>query len=84
MKYCLITFRSLTMTQKAEGLLRRKGFICTLQRTPRWMEEQGCGTALEVQYTDIDGVQDVLQKNRIMYKRVYVRTRNDTMEELSR
>ena len=33
-----ITFRSVTVAQRGERLLRSGGIDCVLQRTPRWME----------------------------------------------
>ena len=46
MRLYYITFRSVTFAQRAEKLLNQKGFRVSLMRTPRWMEEQGCGYAL--------------------------------------
>ena len=50
MKKCIITFRSVTPAQRAEEVLRRAGVECSIQRTPKWMEEKGCG------YYDIGGI----------------------------
>ena len=46
MKYSLITFRSVTPAQRGERVLQRQGYSCSLQRTPRWMQEQGCGYSI--------------------------------------
>ena len=46
---CFITFRSVTFAQRGESELKRVGISCNIQRTPRWMEEQGCGYSLRVQ-----------------------------------
>ena len=46
MKFYYITFRSVTFAQRGEKVLKKEGIRCTLLRTPRWMEEQGCGYAL--------------------------------------
>ncbi|MBE6983486.1 MAG: DUF3343 domain-containing protein [Ruminococcaceae bacterium] len=83
MNYCFITLRSLTMAQKAETLLRRNGISCTLQRTPRWMEEQGCGNGLRVNCEDIEECVRLLKRNNIPYKRVYLRRENGKMEEMA-
>ena len=74
MKYCLITFRSVTPGQRAEGYLRKLGMECTLQRTPRWMEEQGCGYSLRVRYEDVAMVVQLLRKQEIPYRKVYMQT----------
>lgn len=82
MKYCFITLRSLTIAQKAETLLRRNGIGCSIQRTPRWMEEQGCGNGLRVNCEDIEECVLILRRNNIPYKRVYLRRENGKMEEM--
>lgn len=82
MKYCFITLRSLTDAQKAEAILRKSGIGCSLQRTPRWMEEQGCGNGLRVDCEDIDVAMIILKRNNIPYKRVYLRRENGKMEEM--
>ena len=53
MSYYFITFRSVTHAQRGEKVLQKEGLRCTLQRTPRWMEEQGCGYALKIWSEDI-------------------------------
>ena len=44
----LITFRSVTYAQRGERVLNRAGERARVQRTPRWMEEQGCGYSLRL------------------------------------
>lgn len=72
MKDCLITFRSVTPAQRGEGVLRRGGYICSLQRTPRWMEEQGCGYSLRVRAADGKDCVALLRQNRIPFRKVYL------------
>ena len=48
MRVYFITVRSVTFGQRAEKVLRKGGIFCSLQRTPRWMEEQGCGYCLRL------------------------------------
>ena len=74
MKYCLITFRSVTPGQRAEGYLRKLGVECTLQRTPRWMEEQGCGYSLRVRFSDVTMAVQMLRKQEIPFRKVYLQT----------
>ena len=83
MKYCLITFRSVTPAQKGEGVLRRAGFICNLQRTPRWMEEKGCGYSLRVRYQDAAVAIQALRKQDVSYKTIYCLNENGAAEELA-
>lgn len=83
MKFCMITFRSVTPAQRAESLLRRAGFECSIQRTPRWMEEQGCGYSLRVRLQDAVRCAERLREAEIPYRKIYLRRENGSMEELS-
>lgn len=83
MRYCFITIKSLTSAQKAESVLRKTGIHCTLQRSPRWMEEQGCGNGLRVDCEDISKALTALRSNRISYNRAYLRQEDGAMEELA-
>lgn len=71
MKQLLITFRSVTYAQRGERVLTAVGIRCRLQRTPKWMEQQGCGYSLRLQ--DEDGAQAValLRREKIPLRRVY-------------
>lgn len=81
MKYCLITFRSVTPAQRGEGLLRRAGIVATLQRTPRWMEQQGCGYSLRMRYADAMEAAGILKANQVAFRKIYLQT-DSGMEEL--
>ena len=65
MKSCMITFRSVTPAQRGEGLLRRTGMDCSIQRTPRWMEEQGCGYSLRIRCQDVMPALEILRANDV-------------------
>lgn len=82
MKYCLITFRSVTPTQRAEQLLQRFGIGCRIQRTPRWMEKQGCGYSLRVSYTDVDKSAELLRQKEVPFQRIYALSDTERFEEL--
>ena len=83
MRYCFITIKSLTAAQRAESLLRGTGIRCSLQRSPRWMEEQGCGNGLRVDCEDLTRALTTLRGNRISYNRAYLHQEDGVMEELS-
>ncbi len=83
MKYCLITFRSVTPAQRGERLLRNAGFGCQLRRTPRWMEEQGCGYSLQVAQNEVARCVDILRGLDIPYRKVYCYGENGKMEAIS-
>ena len=83
MKYCLITFRSVTPAQRGESLARREGFDCHLQRTPRWMEEQGCGYSLRLRHGDVPRCLEVLRKHQVAFRKVYLLLEGGEVEELA-
>ena len=83
MKDCFITFRSVTPAQRGEGILRRAGVECSLQRTPRWMEEQGCGYALKLWANDIRIPVRLLLENRVQMRKIYVQREDGNMEEVN-
>ena len=82
MDNCMITFRSVTPAQRGEGLLRRAGIGCTLRRTPRHMEQQGCGYSLNLPCSHAAAAVSLLRENRVSFRKVYLRRDNGKMEEL--
>ena len=82
MRNCIITFRSVTPAQRAEDYLRRAGVSCTLQRTPKWMEEKGCGYSLRLDCTDMMASAALLRQAGIGYRKVYSLTETGAPEEL--
>ncbi|MBQ7341509.1 MAG: DUF3343 domain-containing protein [Oscillospiraceae bacterium] len=83
MKDCLITFRSITPVQRAEGLLRRAGISCGLQRTPKWMEEKGCGYSLRVSVGQLQNAVEILRAQQVSFRKVYCLRDNGSAEEMS-
>ena len=83
MKFYYITFRSVTFAQRGEKLLAKVGHHCSLQRTPRWMEEQGCGYALRIWTDNIRPAVNLLRQERILMKRLYIQGNNGQLEELN-
>ena len=83
MKLCMITFRSVTPAQRGEGLLRRAGMDCSIQRTPRWMEEQGCGYSLPIRCQDVMPALEILRSNDVSFRKVYLKRETGKMEELA-
>ena len=82
MKNCLITFRSVTPAQRAERILRKAGFACALRRTPRWMEEQGCGYSLRVNQPDAAACVHLLRTEDVPFRKVYLQRDNGKTEEI--
>lgn len=82
MRFYYISFRSVTFAQRGEQILKEKGYRCTLQRTPRWMESQGCGYALRVWTKDIHEAAELLQREKVPLRRIYLQQKDGQLEEL--
>lgn len=82
MKDCLITFRSITPVQRAESILKQAGIRCSLQRTPKWMEEKGCGYSLKVPAGHLQTVIELLKAQNVPYRKIYCVRQNGTTEEM--
>lgn len=83
MRTYYITFRSVTFAQRGEGLLSAAGLRCSIGRTPRWMEEQGCGYALKVRTKDIREAVELLREQKVPLRRVYEGKDGGKMEEVT-
>lgn len=82
MKIYYITFRSVTFAQRGERVLSRNGYRCTLQRTPRWMEEQGCGYALRLWSPEPESAVVLLRRHNIPLRRLYIQGPDGQLEEM--
>lgn len=83
MNGCFITFRSVTHAQHGEQLLNRSGISCRLLRTPRWMEEQGCGYCIGIKCRELNTALDLLRKNHVTFRKVYRRTEGEELQEVA-
>ena len=82
MKFYYITFRSVTFAQQGEGLLQKKGIRCTLLRTPKWMEQQGCGYSLRLRCRDVTAAVELLRQHQVAFRKVYTQRERGRMEEM--
>ena len=82
MNVYFITFRSVTPAQRGESVLRKSGFRCTLQRTPRWMQENGCGYCLRLGTERIREAVAVLEQAGLPFRKVYSQNRAGDTEEV--
>lgn len=82
MKDCMITFRSVTPAQTAEGLLRNAQVSCQLRRTPRWLQEQGCGYSLWLSRGDAMAAVTLLRERDVAFRKVYLQTEKGAAREL--
>ena len=71
MDFCIITFRSVTPAQRGEGILRREGISCWVQRTPRTLAEQGCGYSIRVHCTQLHRAIELLRQKGVAYRKAY-------------
>ena len=78
----VITFRSVTLGQRGERVINGSGIRCSLYRTPRWMEEQGCGYALRLWTKDISRAAALLRENQVPMRRIYLQKTDGQMEEV--
>lgn len=83
MRYYYLTFRSVTHAQRGERVLSGEGIRCQLLRTPRWMEEQGCGYCLRLWTEDAAGAVEALRRSRVPLRKVYVQRHDGQLEELA-
>ena len=81
MKNCIITFRSVTPAQRAEEELQRMGVECTIQRTPKWMEERGCGYCLRIWTGDVRRPVELLRRNKVPFRKIYAQRDEGVFEE---
>ena len=82
MRNCILTFRSVMPAQRAEEVLRRAGVDCTVQRTPKWMEEKGCGYSLRMNCRDIMTASVLLRQAGVQYRKAYSLGDDGVPEEL--
>ena len=82
MKYSLITFRSVTPAQKGESAIRSAGYSCNIQRTPRWMEEQGCGYSVRMRCGDIPMAVQLLREADVPFRKAYLLRETGRAEEM--
>ena len=82
MKTFLITFRSITYAQRAAQALIRAGIRTRLRRTPRWMEERGCGYGLEAVLGTLKDGLEILHTQQIPWRRTWLVKPGGEMEEV--
>ena len=82
MRVYFITVRSVTYGQRAESVLRKGGFHDSLQRTPKWREEQGCGYCLRLRTEDIMPAVLILRGEKLPMRKVYLQREDGGMEEV--
>ncbi len=82
MKSCYLTFRSVTPAQRAEIVLKRANIDCMLRRTPRFMQELGCGYSLLLRQQDVLKSVALLRDSHLAFQKAYLRRDNGSFEEV--
>ena len=82
MKTFFLTFRSITQAQRAERAFARAGMACILRRTPRWMEERGCGYGVEVKCAQLRTGLEVLRREKLPFRKSYLLHGDGVVEEV--
>ena len=83
MDTCIITFRSVTPAQRGEKALAEQGISCILRRTPRRMQEQGCGYSLQINCRDVPAATELMEHRNIAYRKLYRLQKGGAWEELT-
>ena len=82
MKTYFVTFRSITFAQRGERVLQKEGIHCALQRTPRWMEAQGCGYCLRLPAQDGLRAASLLREKQVPLGKIYLQRERGELEEI--
>jgi hypothetical protein len=83
MRSICVTFRSVTLAQRGERTLRQAGVDTVLQRTPRWMEERGCGYCLRLRPRDAPRGVQLLRTAGVAFNKVLSTSEQGSVEELT-
>ena len=67
----MMTFRSVTPAQRGQRVLQKAGVDVILQRTPRFMEERGCGYCLRLRPGDLHRAVELLRRENVAFSKVY-------------
>lgn len=77
-----ITFRSVTLAQRGETVLGKRGIRSQLQRTPRWMEERGCGYCLKLSRENAAEAMETLKNAGVEFRKIYRQQHGGNVEEV--
>ena len=76
------TFRSVTAATRAAKVLERARVPNRLVRTPRQVQELGCGYSLRVRGEDLSRAKEILLKEGETLRRVYRKLGDGTWQEV--
>lgn len=79
-----LTFRSVTTAMKGSRILERVGIKTLLSRTPKALQQQGCGYSLKVRSEHLQEAQTVLFQEDVRFNKIYSRENNGRWQEVLR
>lgn len=82
METVFITFRSITAAQRGERILKEAQMRAALQRTPRWMQERGCGYSLKLSSLIAEAAVELLRQKGVQLVKVYAQSADSQIREL--
>ena len=80
MSQICVTFRSITAAQNAARALERAGIPSQVLRTPRALQEQGCGYCVRAP-AEPDAIRQLLTAALIAFRRLYRRGADGVWQE---
>ena len=80
MRMDFITFRSITPAQRGQKVVVSAGIVCSLQRTPKQMAQQGCGYCLRLRPGDVARAVVLLRGQGLGFSKVYAGFENGPQE----
>jgi hypothetical protein len=83
METVFITFRSITAAQRGERILKDANFSPLLQRTPRWMQERGCGYSLRLRFPAAAPAVTLLRQKGAQFVKVYAQNDEGQPREIA-
>lgn len=80
--YCF-TFRSVTLAQRGTRTLSKAGVWNTMVRTPKHLQQQGCGYCLRVHEAQLALARELLRQEEIRYHKLYIKQPDDSWQEVT-
>lgn len=77
------TFRSVTAAMRGSRVLEDLGIRSLTVRTPKQLQEQGCGYSLRLRTSDAARARQALAQAQIRYSRIYRREEDGQWQEVA-
>ena len=75
------TFRSVTTAMRGSRILETMGIASLTVRTPKQLQQQGCGYSLRVRSNAVMRAKQALEQAEIQYSRIYSRDESGQWRE---